>query len=130
MAVCQGPQLRTKQSAYPGILCRRSPFSNTLTNYDSISKNFDTIMTIQHPLKSSHTEFTHEQPLSADQNQALKIHNQGWWPSPLPFCPTKFAFFPFSSRGSEQEIIRCPPCPRVGLSSRNTCRTMGQGFGR
>lgn len=41
-----------------------------------ISKNFDTIMTVQKPLKSSLAEFTHEQPLSSDQKQALKIHNQ------------------------------------------------------
>lgn len=73
-------------------------FFNTLIDHNSISKNFDTLTTIQQPLKSSLADFTHEQPLSSDQSQALKLHNQGSWASLLLFCLTETAFFSFSSR--------------------------------
>ncbi len=100
VAVCQVPQRHTLLFAYLGIHCCHSSFSYTLTDHNSISKNFDTIMTVQKPLKSSLAEFTHEQPLSSDQSEALKIHNQGSWTSLLLCSLTKIAFFSFSSGGS------------------------------
>jgi len=41
-----------------------------------ISKNLDTIKSNHPPTKSPAADFTHRQPLSSDQTQALGIHNQ------------------------------------------------------
>ena len=86
------------------------------THLYSITENFDSIMAIQ--------QLTPKQPehLSADQAEALKIHNEGQYPtspSPLSTNPSP------SPQSSKPALIPSPSSPGLGPASRRRSREMG-----